>query len=307
MDDLTFFQVNSSEYVAGTDYWISHPASINHPKDHSVMFISKQYPAYRQVFFAVVHCLIFWPQEWEIPEELARKHAIVPCKNPRVAYCSFFKEQGITGLCVPDEVENVQGAWIAKTAKIGQHTVIFPGVYIGGEVTIGDDCYIGTGVKIIGRVRIGNRVRIRENTVIGTDGLSTDRDDDGHPMTMPQFGGIIIEDEVQIGANTVVQRGAIDDTILHRGCKIDGQTFISHNVVIGEETFIVGESFLLGSASVGMQAQIAAGSTLGNYVHVGDRTLLGMASLATRDIPENVVAYGSPAKPVRKHYEETEA
>ncbi len=304
MDNLDFFRVNTREYQPDTDYWVTRPASINHPKDHSVMFISKNYPQYRNIFFSVSKCLIFWPLEWDIPAEIAGKNAVVPCENPHLAYGKFFAAHQITGLYQPEQYQFVNGAFIAKTAKIGMNTTIFPGVYIGGEVIIGDRCFIGAGVKIVGRVRIGNRVWIRENTVIGTDGLSTDRDEDGHPVEIPQFGGVIIEDDVKIGANTVIQRGAIDDTILQKGCKIDGQTFIAHNVQIGQETFIVGETFLLGSASVGEQSQISAGCVFGNYVHAGSRTLVGMGSVATKDIPDNCVAYGIPAKPIRKRFEE---
>lgn len=227
MEEREFFAVDSGEYVAGTNYRIVRPASLNRPKNHAVR----------------------------------------PCADPHLEYCRFFRTHHITGLCPPDETEAVNGSYVAKGAKIGRNTVIFPGCYIGGDTVIGEDCYIGSGVKIIGRVQIGNRVRIRENTVIGTDGLSTDRDEEGHPADMPQFGGVVIEDDVKIGANAVVHRGAIDDTVLEKGCKIDGQV-------------------------------------LGNYVHVGDRAFVGMGSVVTKDIPDGWVAYGSPAKPVRKRFEE---
>lgn len=121
-----------------------------------------------------------------------------------------------------------------------------PGAYIGGEVIMGEKCYIGCGAKLVGKVEIGNNVVIRENTVIGADGLSTDRDMNGQAITMPQFGGVRIEDNVKMGANVVIARGAIDDTVLKRGCKIDNSTFISHNVEVGQDTFIVGEIIMFG-------------------------------------------------------------
>lgn len=300
MEELNFFRVNTCEYQENTDYWITRPASINHPKDNAVMFIMGKYSAYRKTFFSVSQCLIFWPQEWDVPDEVATKNAVVPCPNPHLAFCEFFATHQILGLYSVDEVRNVGGALIAKTAKIGSNTTVFPGAYIGGQVTIGDGCFIGAGVKIVGRVKIGDRVRIRENTVIGTDGLSTDRNEEGHPVTMPQFGGVVIENDVHIGANVVVARGAIDDTILHQGCKVDSSSFISHNVSIGEESFVVGSSILFGSSSVGRQAQISGGCVVGNYVHIGNRAFLGMGSVATTNIPDGWVAYGVPAKPIKK-------
>lgn len=247
MDNLDFFRVNTSEYRPDTNYWVTRPASINHPKDHSVMFVTEQYPQYQEVFYSVSECLIFWPYKWEV----SSKNAVVLCMNPHLEFCRFFSDHDITGLYEIDEFENINGAYIAKTAKIGNHVTIFPGTYIGGQVEIGDDCFIGAGVKMIGRVKVGSRVWIRENTVVGTDGMSTDRDENGHPITMPQFGGIVIEDDVQIGANAVILRGAIDDTVLHRGCKIDSLVLVSHNVSVGEESFVIAVTHLFGSSSVG--------------------------------------------------------
>lgn len=303
MEAKRFFEISTREYVANTDYLVTRPASINHPKDHAVMFITKKFPEHRDSFLSVSQCLIFWPEEWDIPKEISCKNAVYPCEDPHSFYGKFFAAHGITGLYAVDEFETVNGAFISKAAKVGQRTTIFPGVYIGGQVEIGDDCFIGAGVKIVGRAKIGNRVWIRENTVIGTNGLSTDRDEDGHPVEIPQFGGVVIEDDVKIGANAVVHRGAIDDTVIEKGCKIDGQVLVAHNVRIGRETFVVAGAFLQGSASVGTQSQIASGCVFNNYVHAGDHTFVGMGSIVTRDIPDGYIAYGSPAKPVRKRFE----
>ena len=300
MPEREFFRVCTEAYCPGTAYWVTRPASIHNPKDHAVMFITRGYPEYRTVFESVSGCLIFWPKEWEIPERISVGNAVVSCENPHLAYCQFYQEQKITGLYQPDKTVVRDSSLIAMTALIGEGTVIFPGCYIGGQVSIGRNCFIGAGVKIVGHVQIGDNVWIRENTVIGTDGMSTDRDENGHPVTMPQFGGVIIEDDVQIGANACILRGAIDDTVLHRGCKIDSLVLVSHNVSVGEESFVIAVTHLFGSSTVGRRAQVSGGCVVGNYVRIGDGALLGMGSVAPRNIPDGWIAYGSPAKPMRE-------
>jgi UDP-3-O-[3-hydroxymyristoyl] glucosamine N-acyltransferase len=234
-----------------------------------------------------------------IPEKIKSKHALISCENPHLEYCRFFIDNHITHLQQPEKFEEVNGAFISQTAIIGKNSNIFPCTYIGGEVIIGDNCYIGAGAKIVGEVNIGNNVIIRENTVIGADGLTTDRDENGKAMTMPQFGGVVIGDDVKIGANSVIARGAIDNTIIHSGSKIDNCVFISHNVQIGSDTFVVGESIMFGSASTGKRVLISGNTTIGNYVHIGNDTILGQNSSAIRSIPDGKVAYGNPAKTIR--------
>lgn len=170
---------------------------------------------------------------------------------------------------------------------IGKGTVIFPGTYIDNGVTIGKDCFIGTGAKIVNRTEIGNRVWIQEDTVISTDGLTTDWDENGHSVEILQFDLVLIEDDITIGANSVVSRGAIDGTLLHKGRKADRMTFVFPNVHIGRESFIAGQTFLFGSAAIGKLTQVSSGYVVGNYVKIGDLTLPGMDSAAPRtDLPE---------------------
>lgn len=190
----------------------------------------------------------------------------------------------------------VDSAFIADGAVIGERVVIMPGAYIGGEAQIGNDVYIGAGVKIVGEAIIGNRVVIRENTVIGADGLSTDRDEDGRAATMPQFGSVILEDDVQVGANTVIARGAIDSTVIGKGSKIDNQCFISHNVKMGEDTFVVGETIMFGSSSTGKRAYISGNSTIRNGIHVGEQALVGMGSVVVKNVEDRSVVKGNPAR-----------
>lgn len=293
---MEYFRINASRYVPEKNFDVVRPASLNYPKDNAVMFIIEGYMNHADAFFKCSNCLIFWPESQPVPEELESRHAVVKCSNAKNGYCAFFRDNGITYYPPIEEFDVVNGAYIAKTARIGNNCRVMPGAYIGGKVKIGDHCYIGSGARLIGEIEIGNNVVVRENTVIGADGLSTDRDEDGRALTMPQFGGIIIEDDVQIGALTVIARGAIDNTVLKRGAKIDNSAFISHNVIVGEDTFIVGESILFGSSSTGKQSFISGNSTIRDGRHVGDKAIVGMGSVVIRDVENGTVVKGNPAK-----------
>ncbi|MCL2338025.1 MAG: hypothetical protein FWC60_11470 [Firmicutes bacterium] len=292
----TYFCINVNKYFPPLDFAVVRPASLNSPKDNAVMFIMEKNIAQADVFYGVNHCLIYWPETMAVPVGVAEKHAVYKCADPHLSYCKFFSENNITYYPPMEEYSLVNGAFIAKTAKIGQNPRIFPGAYVGGEIDIGDNVYIGSGVKLVGEIHIGDNVVIRENTVLGADGLTTDRDENGRAVTMPQFGGIVIEDNVQIGANVVICRGAIDHTIIRRGAKISNGCLISHNIHLGADTFVVDESCMFGSCSTGEQVLISGNSTIRNGIHVGSRSIVGMGSVVVKPVENGATVKGNPAK-----------
>lgn len=293
---MRYFEVNANRYVPGKDYLIYRPASLNNPKDNAVMFVRESFMKYSGALMNCKDCLVFWPIKESIPVEIAERHALVQCEKPHKEFARFFSDNSITFLPKKYEGKLVDNAFIADSALIGEECLILPGAYIGGEVEIGDNCYIGSGVKLVGRIQIGNNVVIRENSVIGADGLTTDRDEDGKALTIPQFGGVVIEDDVQIGALTVIARGAIDNTVIKRGSKIDNCTFISHNVQIGEDVFIVGETIMFGSSSTGNKVMISGNATIRDGRRIGDNAIVGMGAVVVQNVEDNAVVKGNPAR-----------
>ncbi len=293
---IKFFEICVNKYSAEHTFNVFWPASIDNPKDNAVMFITEGNMNKVSNFSKASNCLVYWPNNIEIPEAIINSHVFMKCNNPHLEFCRFFHTNTITNKPLLCEYRILNGAFISVHAKIGSNTVLFPGVYIDSNVVIGDSVFIGSGTKILGNVRIGDNVVIRENTVIGADGLTTDRDENGKAISMPQFGGIIIENNVEIGANTVIARAAIDNTIIQSGSKIDNCCFISHNVNIGEDTFIVGETIMFGSSSTGKQVYISGNSTIRNGIHIGDRAVIGMGSVVTKSVQDGCTVMGNPAK-----------
>lgn len=291
-----YFSVNVGKYVKERDFDVYRPASLNYPKDEAVMFVTEAFAGCADALYECRQCLVFWPEGIEVPTEIEKRHAVVRCENPHMEYCRFFFDNKIIYLPETGDYRLCNGAYIADGAVIGENCRIFPGAYIGSEVEIGNHVYIGSGVRLVGEVHIRDNVVIRENSVIGADGLSTDRDGEGKALTMPQFGGVVIEDDVQIGALTVIARGAIDNTVIRRGSKIDNSTFISHNVTIGEDTFVVGETIMFGSSSTGNRVFISGNATIRNGIHIGGDALVGMGAVVVRDVGEGQTVKGNPAR-----------
>ena len=290
-----FFHINVSQYDKAKDFEVFRPASLDKPHDNAVMFVNTQNLHKLNVLDTVKDCIIFIPTGKSASQKAVSNNLIIESDDPRMSYCLFFRENGIKYLPPKEKYISKDGALIAENAIIGKDTVIMPFACIGGEVKVGDNCYIGSGSKLMGNITIGDNVVIRENTVIGANGLSTDRDAEGKAATMPQFGGVIIEDDVEIGANCVIARGAIDFTTIKRGSKIDNSSFISHNVTVGEDTFVVGETIMFGGSSTGKGVFISGNTTVRNKTRIGDGAFVGMGALVTKDVPEGTVVYGNPA------------
>lgn len=292
-----YFCVNVNKYVKDLNFEVYYPSSLEKPKDFAVSFLTEKNYEKKDIFKKCTNCLIFWPSSKDIPKDiLSNGHAIVLCDNPHLRFCEFFEENHIDNNPKNEKVKLINGSYISPKAKIGKNVIIQPGAYISGDTRIGDNCYIGCGVKIIGEVKIGNNVVIRENTVLGADGLTTDRNSEGKPVKMPQFGGVVIGNNVIIGANTVIARGAIDNTFVDEETMIDNCVFISHNVQIGKRAFIVGESILFGSSIIGDDAFVSGNVTIRNGIEVGKNAVIGMGAVVVKNVDSDVTVKGNPAK-----------
>ncbi|MGK0673256.1 MAG: UDP-3-O-(3-hydroxymyristoyl)glucosamine N-acyltransferase [Halothiobacillaceae bacterium] len=198
------------------------------------------------------------------------------------------------------------GAQIDATAWIGPLTVVARGAKIGAGVQIGPQCFVGEGssigtdtelvarVTLLDGVRIGARCIIHPGAVIGSDGFGLAHAH-SHWERVPQLGGVLIGDDVDIGANTTVDRGTLGDTVIANGVKIDNLVQIAHNVVIGEHTAIAGCAGLAGSSRVGRHCMLAGGVGLAGHLELADRVQVTGMSMVTRSIRQpGVYSAGTP-------------
>lgn len=291
-----FFCVDASKYDETKQFQVVRPASLSNPQNNAVMFVTEGFLKYWEALLTVKECIVIWPESQPVPEAVAERHAVILSKEPRYGFAEFFHENHVTYNTMPKPYKPENGAMICEGAEIGEGTIIFPGAYVDGEVKIGKNCYIASGVRIVGSVVIGDDCIIRENTVIGSDGLTTRRNAEGKIITIPQFGGVVIEDNVQIGANSVVCKGAIDNTIIGSGSRIDNCSFISHNVKMGKDTIVVGEVLMMGSSSTGERAYLSGNVVVRDGVSIGKDAFVGMGAVVTKNVPDGTTVKGNPAK-----------
>ena len=194
------------------------------------------------------------------------------------------------------------GAVVGPEARSGSGTTIAAGSVIGYRVHVGRDCYIGPNASVT-HALVGNHVTIHAGVAIGQDGFGFAMGRAGH-LKVPQIGRVIIQDDVEIGANTTIDRGALRDTVIGEGTKIDNLVQIGHNVVIGRHCIIVAQTGISGSAELG--DFVALGGQVGvvGHVKIGAGAQIAASSNVRGDVPPGVSWGGTPAKPMRLWFRE---
>jgi len=196
--------------------------------------------------------------------------------------------------------------FIGERARIGRRTILHPGVYVGDETVIGEDCQVFPNVVLRERLTIGDRVTIHANSALGSDGFGYRWDGSKH-VKVPQIGSVIVEDDVEIGSCSCIDRAKFGATRVGRGTKIDNLVQIGHNAIIGPHCIIVGQAGMAGSAVLG------TGVVLGGQVAVRDHTTVGDGAMAAAksgiadDVPPKAVVSGVPAIPHRQTLREQAA
>ncbi len=222
---------------------------------------------------------------------------IVPCTHPKVAFSrvvmTFFPELTVTRWPRPEQ------HGVAEGTTMGQRVVLAPGVVLGSGVTLGDDVVIGPNTCVANCV-IGSRVSIGANGTIGLPGFGYEKDASGSYWRFPHVGRVVIEDDVEIGSNTCIDRGAIGDTVIGQGSKIDNLVHLAHNVVVGRNVLVIANSMVGGSASIDDDVWLAPSVALMNQIRIGRGATVGLGAVVLKDVPAGAVVVGNPAKALER-------
>jgi len=219
-------------------------------------------------------------------------HRMTSFQKEGVEEPSFIGEHSVIG----EKIYRGAFSYIGKNVKIGENVKIYPHAYIGDNVVIGDNTIIQAGVKIYENTQIGNHCVIHAGVVVGSDGFGFAPREDGTYKTIPQIGNVVIEDHVDIGANTVIDCATFDSTIIRKGVKLDNLIQIAHNVEIGENTVMAALSGISGSSTIGKNCVIGGQTGMIGHGELADNCKVAAQTGISKSFKkEGAILIGAPA------------
>lgn len=204
---------------------------------------------------------------------------------------SFISE----GVAVPEDAYIGAFAYIGRNVRLGKGVQIYPHTYIGDNVTIGDHTILYAGVKVYNNCQVGADCILHAGVVIGSDGFGFEPDAKGRNQKIPQIGNVIIEDDVEIGANTTIDRAMMGSTIIRRNAKLDNLVQIGHNVEVGESSFLCAQVGIAGSSKVGKHCILAGQVGIAGHIEITDNCVFGAQTGVPNSIRKAGVYMGYPA------------
>lgn len=301
-----------ADYVGGnvigdSEVWIGRVAAIEEAGAGDITFLA--HPRYRSYLATCrASAIIVGPDVVELAAGDSRR-SFLQVAQPYLAFAKILQlfsplpqydgclspHASIDSTAVlDDEVTVFPYVFAGKRVRVKRGTVLFPGVYLGDGVEVGEDCRLHPQVTVREGCRLGNRVILHAGVVIGSDGFGY-AGEGRERVKIPQVGIVEVEDDVEIGANTTVDRATLGRTVIRRGSKIDNLVQIAHNVVVGEDSIIAAQTGIAGSTRIGREVILAGQVGVVNHVEIGDRARIGPKSGIPRSVPPGALLSGGIA------------
>jgi len=306
----TLAKITGTELVGDPTYIIQNVAAIDEATENDISFIAN--PRYESLLKDSLAGVVIINKGMDVSDN--RQYLL--SDDPSVAFqkaIEFFHggDRGVpsafTGIhstaVVHETVQVAEGVTIAPHAvidenvTIGANTHIGSGVYLGKNVTVGEGCILYPNVVVREECHIGNRVILQPNAVIGSCGFGYATDEIGQHTKLAQLGNVVVEDDVEVGANSTVDRARFGSTKLGRGTKVDNQVQIAHNVDIGENNIIVAQTGIAGSVKTGKRCIMAAQTGIAGHIELADDVILAATAKTHRSIKKAGAYGGVPAVP----------
>lgn len=293
---------------------VSRPGKIEEGGEETLTFLAN--PRYERFAYEVPSAVMLVSEDF-VPVRPIAAQALIRVPNVydavRLLLAKFddnqHRQNSIDNHSVVDPTARLAGGIslgaftvVEAGASIGEGTVVYPQVYIGQNVQIGKNCVLYPGVRIYRNCVIGNNCILHSNVVIGADGFGFAAQPDGSYRKINQIGNVVLEDDVEVGANTTIDRATMGSTIIRKGVKIDNLVMVAHNVEIGEHTVVAAQTGFAGSSRIGKRCQIGGQSGFVGHISVADDTRVQAQSGVAASIEEKGSAwYGSPALPYSQY------
>jgi len=277
-----------------TKNFFSKFSPINKTDKDSICFCKYQDERARQILKETKASIVLCPFGVNLPKRDDITYILVD--NPRLCFAKIlakYYQQEVKLKIHPTVI-------IGKNCQIGKAS-IGPYVVIGDNVKIGDHSIIFPKVVIADNVEIGENVIIKSNTTIGQKGFGFEFDKKHIPIPIPHIGGVLIGDNVEIGANSTICRGTLSNTVISDFVKIDDHVFIAHNVYIGPRTLVIACAEISGSTKIGSDCWLGPNCSIMNDISIGDGVLVGLGAVVIKSVLDKVVVAGNPARILRKN------
>ena len=303
----------SGEIVGDKGATVSTVSSIDGGKAGSLAYLTN--PKYEQYIYTTEASIVLVDKSFE-PKE-AVKATLIKVENVGECVLNLLemynaarpRKQGISKLASVSEKATIgEGCYIGDFVvveagvKIGDNVQLYPQCYIGDNVTIGEGTKLYAGVKIYEGCVIGKNCILHAGAVIGADGFGFAPKADGTFAKIPQLGNVILEDNVEIGANTCIDRAKTDSTIVHSGVKLDNLIQLGHNVEVGANTVMSAQVGIAGTTKVGSNCFIAGQVGIADHVVVGNRVKIGSKSGIDKSVGDDEIRFGYPALPGMQYH-----
>lgn len=296
------------ELVGNADLKINNIAKIEDGAPGCISFLAN--PKYEPYIYTTRSSVVLVSDSFEPKQEIPA--ALIRVKDPYLAFTALLEEYNRLTAIVKTGIEQPsfmgEGssagenlylgafAYIGQNCRIGKNVKIYPQVYVGDNVQIGDHTVLYSGVKVYQGCVIGSHCNIAAGAVIGSDGFGFAPQADGTYKNIPQLGNVVIEDHVDIGANTTIDRATMGSTIIRKGVKLDNLIQIAHNVEVGANTVMASQSGISGSTKIGENCVIGGQVGVVGHIKVANRTSVGAQSGVSKAVKEEgTILFGSPA------------
>ncbi len=300
------------EIVGNKDVTVSTFAKIEEGHPGAISFLAN--PKYEPYLYTTDSSIVIVNRSLELKGEV--KATLIKVDDAYGCFAKLLelyaaykpKKSGVHPTAVVAESAKVgEGCYIGayvvvdEGAVIGEGVSLYPHVYVGDGATIGDGSTLHSGVKVYEGCKIGKRCIIHSGAVIGSDGFGFAPNAQGSYDKIPQIGIVTIEDDVEIGANTTIDRATMGSTVIEKGAKLDNLVQIGHNVVIGESTVMAGQSAVAGSAKVGKRCMIGGQAGIVGHVTVGDGTIVASVTGVSNSVPAGSQIMGNHGIDARRY------